>query len=245
MTTGTIINCPPFRDTGSGTNVLFVHGWLVSGRVWDLLLPQLAGFRCIVPDLSGGAEPASLDGYLAELGNLLDFLDLDTVNLVGHSMGGQLAMLLAAKHPERFKNLALLNPVPVQGMDFPEDLLPLFRRCGGQHEHIERIVDMSCRVIAPGARQLLISDALSTPPSLVASSFDAFREGCSGITLDHIAVPTVVVATDDAFLSPAFLADAVVSRLPNARLTHLAGAGHYPQLETPEPLAHLLGDLFR
>ncbi|HEX6927610.1 MAG TPA: alpha/beta hydrolase [Gammaproteobacteria bacterium] len=239
-----------FHETGRGQIVLLVHGWMVSGRVWDRLLPRLSGFRVLAPDLPGaGLTPAdddevSLDNRVARLAAFCERQDLHETHLVGHSMGGQLAALLAAKLPHRFATLTLLNPVPVQGLDFPAELQPLFRNCGGDRDSIGRIIDMSCLQLDPAGRELLVEDGLKTSPRAVSTGFDAFRCGDSRASLDSLQVPATVVATDDPFLPPAFLQSAVVDRLPHARLVTLHGPGHYPQIEAPRETADLLRDCF-
>ena len=59
--------------------------------------------------------------------------------------------------------------------------------------------------------------------------------------LDMVVAPTLVVATDDPFLPPAFLRQAVVQPIRGARMTHLPGPGHYPQVERPHETAALVG----
>lgn len=237
-----------FRQFGSGPAVLLVHGWMVSGRVWDRLLPLLPDFGLIVPDLPGsGATPANddatLGGWLADLTAFCETQDLQGAHLVGHSMGGQLAALLATKLPQRFKTLTLMNPVPVQGLDFPAELQPLFRDCGGDRENIGRIIDMSCRALDDAGRELLVEDGLNTVPQTIRTSFDAFRSGDSEASLTHATMPATIIATDDPFLPAAFLQTAVVDRLSNARLVNLPGPGHYPQIEMPRKTAELLRNL--
>ncbi|HEX7047866.1 MAG TPA: alpha/beta hydrolase [Gammaproteobacteria bacterium] len=237
-----------FRRSGSGPAVLLVHGWMVSGRIWDRLLPLLPDFSLILPDLPGsGTTPASgdvtLDNLLVALAAFCETQDLQDAHLVGHSMGGQLAALLAAKLPHRFKTLTLMNPVPVQGLDFPVELQPLFRNCGGDRENIGKIIDMSCRALDDAGRELLVEDGLNTVPQAIHTSFDAFRRGDSEASLAHATMPTTIIATDDPFLPAAFLQTAVVDRLSNARLVNLPGPGHYPQIETPRETAELLRDL--
>src|SRR5690606_2601611 len=90
-----------FRETGSGPVVILVHGWMVSGRIWNRLLPLLQGFRVIMPDVRGsGASAALASGsvtladHVTDLVALVEALDVHDAHLVGHSMGGQLAALL-------------------------------------------------------------------------------------------------------------------------------------------------------
>ncbi len=105
-----------YRDVGSGVPLLFFHGVLANGRLWDRVVPLLAGhYRCVVPDWPLGshshamAEDADLTPpALVRLA--LDFMDevgLNEAVLVGNDTGGALCQMLAADHPERVTALVL------------------------------------------------------------------------------------------------------------------------------------------
>lgn len=123
-----ISNRLSFRRSGEGDErILLVHGWMVSGRIWDRVLPLLAGYRSYVPDLYGSGHSiatgnaVTLDDYVNDLAALCEMHGLDDIHLVGHSMGAQIAMLLAARQSGRFKTLTLLNPVPIDGCPCPRN----------------------------------------------------------------------------------------------------------------------------
>jgi pimeloyl-ACP methyl ester carboxylesterase len=105
-----------YRDTGSGTPIVFAHGLLVDGTLWRKVTPLLDDrFRCIVPDLPLGShrEPMSPDADLSPPGVakiLADFmaeLELEDVTLVGNDTGGAICQLVATRHPERLGRLVL------------------------------------------------------------------------------------------------------------------------------------------
>lgn len=105
-----------YRDEGSGPPIVFVHGALVDGRLWDEVVARLDA-RCVVPDLPLGAHriamrrdadlsPPGLADLIAEL---LERLDLRDVTLVGNDTGGALCQFVVTRHPERIKGLVLTN----------------------------------------------------------------------------------------------------------------------------------------
>jgi pimeloyl-ACP methyl ester carboxylesterase len=107
-----------YRDEGEGPPVVFVHGALVNGRLWEPVVERLAGeLRCVVPDLPLGSHrtPMHRDADLSPTGLaqlIADFiaaLDLDEVTLVGNDTGGALCQLVAGRHPERLARLALTD----------------------------------------------------------------------------------------------------------------------------------------
>jgi pimeloyl-ACP methyl ester carboxylesterase len=111
---GQVLN---YLDAGSGPAILFVHGLLGSNRHWVRLIDQLtsAGHRVVAPDLfghGGSAKPMgdySLGAHAATLRDLLDHLRLDRVTLVGHSLGGGIAMQFWYLFPERVQRLVLVS----------------------------------------------------------------------------------------------------------------------------------------
>jgi pimeloyl-ACP methyl ester carboxylesterase len=106
------------RDTGGeGPLVLFVHGALVDGRLWDAVWPAVAeaGYRCAVPDLPLGAHRIALDpgadrsplGQARRIAGLIGALGADRATLVGNDTGGALCQILAAEDPAVVDRLVL------------------------------------------------------------------------------------------------------------------------------------------
>lgn len=105
-----------YADSGTGPAVLFVHGLLGSHRHWSQLMHTLAAERrLIAPDLFGhgaSAKPVgdySLGSHAATLRDLLDRLEVDRVTLVGHSLGGGIAMQFCYLFPDRVDRLVLVS----------------------------------------------------------------------------------------------------------------------------------------
>src|SRR6267378_1412906 len=98
---------------GDGPAVTLLHGFTQSGRSWrEVIATTPAGWRWIVPDLRGHGEtrlqpgaPCTMDACTADLEMLWDHLGIDRTHLVGYSMGGRLALNVAARRPERLISL--------------------------------------------------------------------------------------------------------------------------------------------
>jgi len=98
---------------GDGPAVTLLHGFTQSGRSWrEVIATMPAGWRWIVPDLRGHGEtrlqpgaPCTMDACTADLEMLWDHLGIDRTHLVGYSMGGRLALNVAARRPERLISL--------------------------------------------------------------------------------------------------------------------------------------------
>ncbi len=109
-----------YEDLGKGKNVVFIHGWPLSGTMWEYQLTQLPqqGMRCITYDRRGfGKSDKPLSGYdyntlAADLKALLDELNLTDVTLVGFSMGGgEIAKYFSLYGGTRVSKVVLISAV--------------------------------------------------------------------------------------------------------------------------------------
>jgi pimeloyl-ACP methyl ester carboxylesterase len=106
-----------YVQRGKGEPLLLLHGWNGCGALWNLVLRQLSShFRVIVPDLPGFGDSGfshdfscSLSGYSSFVESLRKALFLSRINLVGHSMGGSIALHYAAHYPGQTNRLVLID----------------------------------------------------------------------------------------------------------------------------------------
>src|SRR5919199_1347045 len=111
-----------YLDYGLGDVVLFLHGNVASARWW---LPTIArlpvGLRALAPDMRGyGLSDKPGTGYTlaqraADLRAFAAALGLDRFHLVGHSLGGAVALQFALDDPTPMRTLTLLDPAPLEG----------------------------------------------------------------------------------------------------------------------------------
>jgi non-heme chloroperoxidase len=123
-----------YEDYGSGSPVVLIHGYPLSGRAWDKQVPVLlgAGHRVITYDRRGfgqSSQPTTgydYDTFVADLTTLLDTLDLHDAVLVGHSMGtGEVTHYLGTHGSDRVARGVLVSPIPpflLQTADNPDGL---------------------------------------------------------------------------------------------------------------------------
>jgi len=107
-----------YREAGEGKPVVFIHGYLVDGRLWDGVVDRLSDrFRCFAPDWPIGAQQVAMKpdadlspyGIAAIVASFLEALDLDDVTIVGNDSGGAMSQVLVTRHPERIGRLVLTN----------------------------------------------------------------------------------------------------------------------------------------
>ena len=103
----------------SGTPILLLHGFPENWRCWIKQIPVLsqAGCRVIIPDQRGynlsdkpkGVQAYQVDTLVKDIIGLIDVLEYEKVNLVGHDWGAAIAWMLAIKYPERLHRLGIIN----------------------------------------------------------------------------------------------------------------------------------------
>ncbi|HVJ93373.1 MAG TPA: alpha/beta hydrolase [Labilithrix sp.] len=221
---------------------LLVHGWMVTGGVWNELASKL-GVPTAAPTLvppPSLVPTTTLETLAAVVLDEATRAGFERFHLVGHSMGGQIAQLAAAMGKGRVRSLSLVNSVPLSGLALPPDVAAVFRSSGDNRTAQAAIVDQACLELTPKAKDALLADAATIAPAWIARAFDLFSKGDDPAKLAEISCPTLVVATSDPFLPPSFLEQTIVSKIAGAKLAVLEGPGHYPQIERPDALASVL-----
>ena len=164
-----------FREAGTGPAIVFVHGYLVDGRLWDGVAEALSGrFHVVVPDLPFGAHkvPMKPDARLdaAGLATIVDdfiaALGLEDVTLVGNDSGGAVSQIVVSRRPARVGRLVLTNCDTYE--NFPPGIFKAMPRVaklpGGMWAMAQpfRIPAISRRAFAAftksGARDELVAD---------------------------------------------------------------------------------------
>jgi pimeloyl-ACP methyl ester carboxylesterase len=107
-----------YEEAGTGEPIVFVHGYLMGGDLWDEVVERLSpDFRCIAPTwpFGGHPEPMHADADLSPTGiaaiidAFLEAMDLTDVTLVGNDSGGAFSQIVAVDHPERVGRMVLTS----------------------------------------------------------------------------------------------------------------------------------------
>ena len=251
MSTHPTFNCQSGRKIGyrhvnsTGPFVVLLHGWMMRGPVFDPLLSNLdlAGRQWLIPDqipLEGPDYEVGQSGYVADVISLLDLHGIERTTIIGHSMGGQTAQALAARHPDRVAALALLCAVPASGMKLPEEFLRTMRESGGDRNVLRGLLESVCLRLQNDERERLLNLALSVPASQIVNGLETWTGADFVNELYAIQSPTLVVATDDPVITRQIQQSEIADRIPGARLHHLSRLGHYPANEDPAGTARVL-----
>jgi pimeloyl-ACP methyl ester carboxylesterase len=107
-----------YREAGEGKPVVFVHGYLVDGRLWDGVVEALSDrCRCIAPDWPLGSQQVAMrpdadlspPGVAAIIADFLEALEIEDATIVGNDTGGAMSQILVTRHPQRIGRLVLTN----------------------------------------------------------------------------------------------------------------------------------------
>jgi pimeloyl-ACP methyl ester carboxylesterase len=164
-----------YREAGEGKPVVFVHGYLVDGRLWDGVVDSLGDrCRCLAPDWPTGAQQIALKpdadlsppGVAALIADFLEALDLDDVTIVGNDSGGAISQVLVTRHPERIGRLVLTNCDTHE--NFPPGIFKALPRVAALPGGVT-ILAAPFRVAALARAAFKPFARTSIPPQLIAS----------------------------------------------------------------------------
>jgi pimeloyl-ACP methyl ester carboxylesterase len=249
-----------YRDEGRGEVVLLIHGMGGSSKTWSGVIPLLAkSYRVIAPDLLGHGQSDkprgdySVGAFAVSLRDLLDELGITRVTVVGHSLGGGVAMQFAHQHPQYCDRIALISSGGFGGdvgrvlrlLSLPgsEFVLPMIA------SRPAVAAGNALRALAGSAHRFNARPALSNRDHRRAflrtlRSVVDFR-GQAVSALNRLCfsgdLPALIISGDQDRVIPVEHARAAHATMPNSRLHVLSGVRHHPPTEAPERVADLIG----
>src|SRR5262245_61231802 len=250
-----------YRDEGAGEVLLLVHGMGGSSNTWSGVIPLLAKkYRVIAPDLLGHGESDkprgdySVGAFAVLLRDLLDTLDVPRVTVIGHSLGGGIAMQFAYQHRQYCERIVLIS-----SGGFGDDVgraLRLLSLPGS--ELVLPVIASRPAILAGNALRALMgsSDRFKAFPSLsnrdnrqaflrtLRSVVDFRGQAVSALNRlsFHGFLPALIISGDQDQVIPVEHAHAAHRTLPNSRLHVMSGVHHHPPTERPETVACLIDD---
>ena len=257
------LNC---EVRGRGRDLVLLHGWSLNLRVWDELAEELSTrFRVIAIDLPGHGR-SDWDGAAAtpaaQAWRVHETLAPLTrrYTLLGWSLGGQLALDLAAALPAGIERLVLVATTPkfLSAPGWRCGTPPaLLRRLGARlgtdcGRTVREFLSLQVRGTAPrtAARSLAaLREALAThgaaQPQALAHGLERLRDGDLRPTLKLIRMPALVVAGRLDRITRAAAGRALAAGLPRGRFVEFTRAAHVPFLSQPARFTRLVAEFMR
>jgi pimeloyl-ACP methyl ester carboxylesterase len=257
-----------YVKTGTGPALLLLHGLGCDHHTWDPVLSRLSShFTVIAPDLLGHGQSDkprgdySVAGYANGMRDLLTVLGIDKATVVGHSLGGGVAMQFAYQFPERTERLCLVAP---GGLGPDVTLLLKALTLPGAGLAVGALAAGPVRALGRTALHALSRTGLSCfrDAHELADIYDRMGDAATRTALRHVTRGVIdwrgqiVTMTDRAYLTehmpmcvvwgahdsiiPAHHAEVARRSAPGARVEVLAHSGHFPHRDHPERFVRIV-----
>ncbi|REJ36109.1 MAG: alpha/beta hydrolase [Bacillota bacterium] len=240
-----------YDDVGQGPPVVLVHAFPLNKAMWRRQVAAVAeaGWRAVAVDLRGfggseaGNEPFTMDLCADDVAALLDHLGIqEPVVLAGLSMGGYVAFACVRRHPHRLRALVLADtraePDTEEGRASRYDQARRVEQEGVGvvvEAMLPRLVGETTRARRPEVVAEVREIMAAARPEGVAAALRGLAERPdSRPVLAKIDVPTLIVVGEEDVITPPALAEAMHAGIKGSRLAVIPGAGHLPNLETPD-----------
>lgn len=241
-----------YERRGTGAPLVLLHGYPLDHHLWDDIAPLLSDtFELIIPDLRGFGGSSTVDSFYAmedfadDIAALLDQLEIQKTAVVGHSMGGYVALAFLRLYPERVTGLGLVSSQVLA--DAPD-------RKEGRYKSAAEVADKGIGSVVAAMTSKFTSDERlqqfakasmeQQQPAAYIGALKAMAERVDSTPLlSSLRVPLVVVHGDADQLIPIDRAREIKAVVPGAHLLEISGAGHMPMMEAPQQTADALKHL--
>jgi pimeloyl-ACP methyl ester carboxylesterase len=250
-----------YMDEGKGdTTILFIHGLANYAPVWTHQLAELSKTnRCIAIDLPGngysshGDYPYTMFFYAECVVRFIENMKLKNVVLAGHSMGGQVAIIVALRYPHLLEKLLLIAPAGLEyfaphEVMIMKGMLNMGTLFYADEWHLESAIEQSFFKTNPESAKIITELKVLMKMKSIQQWRNMSTAGIIGMLdeqvqpyLSQIQVPThIIFGAQDALIpnamihlgeNPQRIAEKAATQIPNATTAIIPHAGHFVQIE--------------
>jgi pimeloyl-ACP methyl ester carboxylesterase len=234
-------------DIGEGTPALvFLHYWGGSSRTWAPVMERLVStHRCVAIDFRGWGQSSKeasdygLHTLASDVIGVVEKLALKEFFILGHSMGGKVAQIVAARQPRGLRGLILFGPAPPVPMNVPEEQRNGYVGLYDSREGAEMVIrNLTPHSLPDAVREQIIEDSMrGSPGAKRAWPLDGMIADIRDEAA-KIAVPVHIIAGGDDAVEPEVSLRAAFGKwVRDVSFVVLPGVGHIAPLEAPAKLA--------
>lgn len=236
-----------YEERGSGKPLVFVHGACENSKFWNHQLVLQDRFRVFTLDLPGhgGSKPfdegsITLKRYSDIVSQFVSKICPEGAILVGHSMGGAIALNVVFEHPNLLKGMVLVSTGAKLGV------LPSIRE--GLRSRYEETVKS---VLGPKqfssktnleTIRFVTDEILKCKSTIGSADFEACNGFDSRQRLQSIQVPTLIIVGEEDRLTPVTWSTYLKDNMPKSKMLVLRDSSHLPMLERPSEFNRLVAD---
>lgn len=237
-----------YEITGTGPEpILLIHGNIASTRWWDKYLDHLPqDYHGIAIDLRGCGQSGRPDSgytisqFAADINTLVKRLELKKFHLLGHSMGGQIALYYTLQHPEQVQTLTLLDSVPAAGLALDDSTRKAFDLFMNDKNILKEAVQ-SCMQYSSNPQFALqaCEDAFGCAPNIFKDNPETMNKTVLLDLVGLITAPTLIIHGREDLIIPLETMESTFQAMPSATVIILDKCGHSPQIERPEQFSQV------
>ena len=240
----------------SKQNLLLIHGLGASSERWENVIPYFSkNYRVIVPDLIGFglSDKPMVDyttDYLADfVSEFLNEIGIDSLSIIGSSLGGQIAAEFAHNNSEKLKKLVLVSPSGIMKHTTPaldayimaalypsvDSASHAFQLMSGRRNIDEKTINgFVKRMKLPNAKMAFMSTLLGLKDADIITT-----------KLESINSPTLIVWGENDPVIPVKYAESFVSGINDCRFVKMLGCGHTPYVEKPDKFYDIVSEFLK
>ncbi|GAG96348.1 unnamed protein product [marine sediment metagenome] len=213
--------------------LVFIHGSGNAGKVWTCQSRHFPG--SIAVDLPGHPQGDLIDsipGMAAWLKRYVDERNLSELVLIGHSIGGGIALQYALDYPEDVR--ALISIGSGGRLRVHPDTIAYMEHAIADPDSIAPLIDSFWQKVTGDTARELKADSLALGPGVFLNDFKACDTFDVMARLGEISVPTLAIVGTEDVMTPVKYAQFLVDTIQNARIEIIEGGTHYVFAEYPE-----------
>ncbi|QIQ21421.1 alpha/beta fold hydrolase [Zophobihabitans entericus] len=237
----------PYSVSGHGnTAVIFIHGFMDAGNVWEPVISKLHAqdYQFVTLDLPFMGAMSTMQGQVSletissAVTGVVDKLDMPVI-LVGQSMGAQIAELVANARPEKVKGIVFVAPVPLSGLPVSEEFMSSMQAMANNETLQRQFRQQQFSHIDPATLEKIVVNGTQITAKNIVELINAWSKGHPAGSKPALSTAPVLIigGADDPVCTPEVLTSLVSPRFALETTIFLPEAGHWLHIDHSDDVA--------